>query len=70
MKHYYISTEIDETMPNYDFVLKAENQDMADEEYMTLAEQQGTVYSLKGFQDAFNYTDTINENYYIRIIKN
>lgn len=44
--------------------------DYTDEEYMTLAEQQGTVYSLKGFQDAFNYTDSINENYYIRIIKN
>lgn len=44
--------------------------DYTDEEFMTLAEEQGTVYSLKGFQDAFNYTDSISEDYYIRIIKN
>ena len=44
--------------------------DYTDEEFMTLAEEQGTVYSLKGFQDAFNYTDAISEDYYIRIIKN
>ena len=29
--------------------------DYSNEEFMTLAEEQGTVYSLKGFQDAFNY---------------
>lgn len=44
--------------------------DYTDKEFMTLAEEQGTVYSLKGFQDAFNYTDSISEDYYIRIIKN
>jgi hypothetical protein len=43
--------------------------DLTDEEFMTRAEEQGTVYSLKGFQDAFNYEDTVcTEDKYIRII--
>ena len=42
--------------------------DYTDEEFMTLAEEQGTVYSLKGFQDDFNYTEEISFNNYIRII--
>ena len=42
--------------------------DYTDEEFMTLAEEQGTVYSLKGFQDAFNYEESIDFNHYIRII--
>lgn len=41
--------------------------DYTDEEFMTLAEEQGTVYSLKGFQDAFNYEEIIDFNHYIRI---
>ena len=40
------------------------------EEFITLAEEQGTVYSLKGFQDEFNYTDNISLSHYIRIITN
>jgi len=44
--------------------------DYTNEEFITLAEEQGTVYSLKGFQDEFNYTDSISENHYIRIITN
>lgn len=42
--------------------------DYTNEEFMTLAEEQGTIYSLKGFQDEFNYTDNISTNYYIRIL--
>ena len=42
--------------------------DFTDDEFMDMAEEQGTVYSLKGFQNAFNYEDGINENKYIRII--
>jgi hypothetical protein len=42
--------------------------DYTDEEFMKLAEEQGTVYSLKGFQDEFNYDDTIDFGHYIRII--
>ncbi len=42
--------------------------DYTNEEFMTLAEEQGTVYSLKGFQDDFNYTENISANYYIRFL--
>jgi hypothetical protein len=42
--------------------------DYTDEEFITLAEQEGTIYSLKGFQDAFNYEDSVSNNHYIRII--
>ena len=42
--------------------------DYTDEEFMTLAEEQGTVYTLTGFQDEFNYTENISQDYYIRII--
>lgn len=42
--------------------------DYTNEEFMTLAEEQGTVFSLKGFQDYFNYEDWNSQNYYIRII--
>jgi len=30
---------------------------MSDDEFMTLAEEQGTVYTLESFQHAFNYGD-------------
>lgn len=42
--------------------------DYTDEEYIKIAEEAGTVYSLKGLQDAFNYTETISLDSYIRII--
>lgn len=42
--------------------------DYTNEEFMKEAEEQGTVYSLKGFQDYFNYEDWNCQNYYIRII--
>lgn len=43
--------------------------DYTNEEFMTRAEEQGTVYSLKGFQEAFNYENIVcTENKYIRII--
>ena len=42
--------------------------DYTDEDFMTLAEKQGTVYSLKRFQDEFNYTENISQSYYIRFI--
>jgi len=42
--------------------------DYTDEEFMNLAEEQGTVYTLKGFQNAFNYEEIIDTNKYIRII--
>lgn len=57
-KVYMIQVEEDMGSDNY-----------TDEEFMDIAEEQGTVYSLKGFQDAFNYSDNINSSYYIRILK-
>lgn len=53
------------------FVITADDlgsDDYTDEEFMTKAEEQGTVYSLKGFQDAFNYEEVMDFNKYIRII--
>ena len=44
--------------------------DYTNQEFITLAEEQGTIYSLKGFQDEFNYTDNISLSHYIRIITN
>lgn len=44
--------------------------DLSDNEFMDIAEQQGTVYTLKGFQNAFNQMDEINtSNQYLRIIE-
>lgn len=53
------------------YVIEADDRgsnDYTDEEFMEKTEQAGTVYSLKGFQDEFNYTETISFNHYIRII--
>lgn len=44
--------------------------DYSDEDFMNIAEEQGTVYTLKGFQDAFNYEESITPfNCYLRFIK-
>lgn len=40
---------------------------LSDDDFMTEAENQGTVYSLIGFQASFN-DDMINPNTYIRFI--
>jgi len=43
--------------------------DYSDEEFIETAKQRSSVYTLKEFQDLFNYDYTIDlENYYIRII--
>jgi hypothetical protein len=42
--------------------------DYTDEEFISIAEEEGTVYTLKGFQDTFNYEDSIDFGHYIRII--
>lgn len=39
-----------------------------DNEFIEQAEKQGNVYTLEGFENAFNETDTNEENSYIRII--
>ena len=41
---------------------------LSDNEFIEEAEKQGLVWSLKGFQDAFNYAEIDNEYIYIRII--
>ena len=43
--------------------------DYSNEEFMNMAEEQGTVYTLKGFQNAFNYEESISSfNCYLRFI--
>ena len=41
---------------------------LSDEDFISKAEEQGTVYSLKGFQDAFNNDEISSEYFYIRIL--
>lgn len=41
---------------------------LTNEEFMTEAENQGTVYSLKGFENAFNWSDINSFTQVIRII--
>lgn len=44
--------------------------DYSDEEFINIAELQGGVYSLSGFQDTYNYTEKVSSaNNYIRILK-
>lgn len=41
--------------------------DLTDDEFMDIAEEQGHVYTLKGFEQAFNNED-ISDRWYMRII--
>lgn len=44
--------------------------DYSDEDFMEIAEGQGTVYTLKGFQNAFNCEESITPfNCYLRFIE-
>lgn len=42
--------------------------DYTNEDYKTIANKAGTVYTLAEFQDEFNYTENISLDSYIRII--
>ena len=42
--------------------------DLTDDEFMTLAEEQGNIYTLQGFQEAFNSQDINTEIDAIRFI--
>jgi len=44
--------------------------DLTNEEFVEEAEKQGLVWSLKGFQDAFNKSVNIYRSVIIRIIEN
>jgi len=44
------------------------NKDCDDETFMTQAEMNGSVYSLSGFQEAFNNNEVSTENAFIRFI--
>lgn len=58
MRAYLIRVEDDNGSDDYD-----------DEEFMTLAEEQGTVMTLKEFQDWYNYEHEVDrEDYYLRFI--
>lgn len=41
---------------------------LSDDEFMDIAEEQGTVYSLKGFAQAFNNEMIDDLNYWLRFI--
>lgn len=44
--------------------------DMANDEFMDIAEQYGEVYSLKGFENAYNHDEFISQSdSYIRFIQ-
>jgi len=45
------------------------NKDCDDETFMTQAEMNGSVYSLVGFEQAFNNNEVSTENAFIRIIE-
>lgn len=49
----------------FDGVKEAE---ISDEDFIDMAELEGTVYSLKGFADAFNLGDIPSSNEFIRFI--
>lgn len=42
---------------------------LSDNEFMGLSEKEGTVYTLKGFQNALNSQEINMENYWVRIIE-
>ena len=67
----YISEELEETKETRIYIIEVDNkfsEDYTNEEFMTLAEEQGTVYSLTGFQDAFNEDTAPSETSFMRII--
>ena len=41
--------------------------DISNDEFTKLAEQQGLVYSLKGFEEAFN-NEEVSDQWFIRIL--
>lgn len=43
--------------------------ELSDEEFVSMAEEQGLVWSLKGFEDSFN-SSNVSDTWYIRIINN
>lgn len=43
--------------------------DLSNEAFMAIAEEQGTVYSLKGFEWSYNNEDVDTINTYMRIIE-
>lgn len=42
--------------------------DLTDEEFIKIAEEQGKVYTLKGFEWEFN-NENVSDQWYIRIVK-
>jgi hypothetical protein len=46
----------------------ANNSQLSDEEFITLAEKEGSINSLKGFEYAFNRNEIQIENVVIRIM--
>ena len=52
----------------YNFEFDDSPKDWNNEKFMTESEIQGNIYTLEGFQDAYNDGDINGENSYIRII--
>ena len=52
----------------YNFEFDESPKDWNNDKFMTESEIQGNIYTLEGFQDAYNDGDINGENSYIRII--
>lgn len=63
-----VNTEPRVFLINYDTGLFFRIENPSDEEFMTEAERQGTVYTLEGFVKAFNLKDINTNHDTIRII--
>jgi len=63
-----VKTEPRVFLINYDTGLFFRIQNPSDEEFMTEAERQGTVYTLEGFVKAFNVIEINTNHHGIRII--
>ena len=64
----YSSVEPRVFLINYDIGLFFRIENPSDEEFMTEAERQGTVYTLEGFVKAFNLKEVNTNHHAIRII--
>jgi len=53
---------------NYDLIEDINLLECSNEEFITLAEQMGLVWTLKGFQEDFNNDDIIAQALFIRIL--
>lgn len=63
-----IITETRVYVLNVDILDGVKEAEFSDEDFINMAELEGTVYSLEGFANAFNLEDISSSNDYIRFI--